>query len=281
MRQERFGAAGVRLPVVGQGTWDMEKDDRTGVLAAIRRGLDLGMTHVDTAEMYGDGRVETIVGEAIEGRRDEVFLATKVLPKNASREGTIEACERSLRRLRTDRVDLYLLHWPSDHPFGETVAGFEALREAGKVVHWGVSNFAEDELDDAIRVAGPGKVACNQVLYHVAERAIEHAVVAACERNDVAIVAYSPLGSGDFPAPNSKGGRALAAVAKTHGATPEQVAIAFLLRRPSVFAIPKASRVEHVEANAGAGDLRLSDDDVERLDAAFPRGARRAGVPTL
>jgi diketogulonate reductase-like aldo/keto reductase len=259
----------------------MEGDDRAGAIAALRRGLDLGMTHVDTAELYGGGEVEELVGEALAGRRDEVFLASKVLPENASRRGTVAACERSLARLRTDRLDLYLLHWPGRHPLRDTLAAFEELVRAGKVLSWGVSNFDEREAAAAVAIASEGRMACNQLLYHLEERGIEHAAIPYCEEHGIAAVAYSPLGSGRFPSARSRGGRVLAEIAAAHGATPRQVAMAFLLLRPSLFVIPKASRPEHVEENAAAGDLVLSEDEARRIDEAFPRGRRRPGVPTL
>ena len=197
------------------------------------------MTHIDTAEMYGDA--ELVIAEAIAGRRDEVFLVSKVLPSNASRRGTIAACERSLKRLKTDRLDCYLLHWRGSYPLAETVAAFEELVAAGKIRSWGVSNFDTDDLDELLAVAGKGKIACNQVLYHLQERAIEHAVIPWCEQHGVAVVAYSPFGHNDFPAPRSKAGAVLQTIADAHGASPRQVALAFLTREPAVFAIPKAS----------------------------------------
>ena len=231
--------------------------------------------------MYGSGRVEELVGEAIEGRRDEVFLVSKVLPSNASRRGVVAACERSLRRLGTERLDCYLLHWPGSHPLEDTIAAFEELIEAGKIVTFGLSNFDERGLAEAERIAGEARIACNQVLYHASERAIEHRVIPFCEQHGIALVAYSPFGSGEFPDPNSRGGRVLAEIAREHAATPHQVALAFLLRHPSLFAIPKASRVEHVEDNAAACRLVLSADDLLRIERAFPRGRRRRGVPSL
>jgi diketogulonate reductase-like aldo/keto reductase len=244
-------------------------------VAALRRGFDLGLTHVDTAEMYGDGRVEEIVGRALRGRRDEIFLVSKVLPSNASYEGTLRACERSLARLGTDRLDLYLLHWPGPHPFEETVRAFERLRRDGKILAYGVSNFDAAELEGAVRIAGPGRIACNQVLYHLGERAVEHEVLPRCMSLGVALVAYSPYGQGAFPDPASEGGRVLAEIGRARGATPRQVALAFLLRDPNVFVIPKASRPEHVEENAGAAAVRLRAEDVRALDRAFPRGRPR------
>ena len=276
-----FGPAAVAVPVIGQGTWNMERDSRAGAVAALRRGLDAGMTHVDTAEMYGAGRVEELVAEAIAGRRDEVFLASKVLPSNASFDGVLRACEASLRRLRTDRLDLYLLHWPGAHPLERTIAAFERLVRDGKIVQYGVSNFDVAELEEAVRIAGPGRIACDQVLYHLGERGIEHALIAWCARRDVAVVAYSPFGSGRFPAPGSPGGRVLVDVARARAATPRQVALAFLLQQPHVFAIPKAAHAEHALENAGAGALALSPDEERRIDRAFPRGPRRRGLAML
>ncbi|HEX3527819.1 MAG TPA: aldo/keto reductase [Thermoanaerobaculia bacterium] len=281
MKTRAFGPIGEEVAVVGQGTWNLERDDRRAALAALRRGLDAGMTHVDTAEMYGDGRVEEIVGEALVGRRDEVFLVSKVLPQNASRRGTVQACGRSLHRLRTDHLDCYLLHWPGSYPLKDTLAAFEELVAAGKIRSWGLSNFDEEGLARAVALAGPDRVACNQVLYHLQERAIEHAVIPFCAEHDIAVVAYSPFGSGEFPSPGSAGGRVLAEIAKARGATPHQIALAFLLRLPSLFAIPKAANAEHAADNAAAAEIELSEDEVRRLDRAFPRGPRRKGVPTL
>src|SRR5688500_5074433 len=237
-----FGST--ELPLIGQGTWNMEQDG-TDAIAALRRGLDLGLTHIDTAEMYGAGAVEELVGEAIAGRRQEVFLVSKVLPSNASRRGTVQACERSLSRLRTDRIDCYLLHWPGSHPLAETIAAFGELRAAGKIASFGVSNFDAGELRDAVRLAGAEGIACNQVLYHLGERAIEHAVLPFCAEHGIAVVAYSPFGSGPLPAATTPQGRALAAVAQRHGVTAHAVALAFVLRLPPVLAIPKASRIAH------------------------------------
>ena len=276
METRPFGPTARPVAVIGQGTWEMEHE-RAAAIAALRSGLDAGMTHVDTAEMYGDGAVEELVGAAIAGRRDEVFLVSKVLPENASRRGTVSACERSLARLRTDRLDLYLLHWPGDHPIEETAAAFEDLVEQGKILAWGVSNFAVDELTEVVRIAGPGRVACNQVLYHLRERAIEHEVIPFCAQHDIAVVAYSPFGSGRFPARN----RALRGIADERGATPYQVALRFLIREPHVFAIPKAARAEHALENARAAEIELTDDDVRRIERAFPRGRKRKGVPMI
>ena len=280
MRDALWGSGGPRVPVVGQGTWRMEHDGRHAI-AALRHGLDLGMVHVDTAEMYGDGAVERLVGEAIAGRRDEAFLVSKVLPDNASRSGTVEACRRSLERLDVERLDCYLLHWPSDHPLAGTVEAFEELAADSRIASWGVSNFDEEELERVVGIAGEGRMACNQVLYNLEQRAIEHAVLPFCRQHGIAVVAYSPFGGRKgFPSPRSAGGRVLAEVAAEHGATPRQVALAFLLRQ-GVFVIPKSSRPEHLEANAAAADLELSAAEAARVDTAFPRGPRKAGVPVL
>src|SRR6201991_1567080 len=217
MKLRPFGSGGVQVPVIGQGTWYIDRGDRRRAAAALRRGLDLGMTHIDTAEMYGDA--ELVVADAIAGRRDEVFLVSKVLPSNASRRGTITACERSLARLKTDRLDCYLLHWRGSYPLSETVAAFEELVRAGKIRSWGVSNFDADDLDELLDVSGEGEIACNQVLYHLKERAIEHAVIPWCAQHGVAVVAYSPFGHNDFPPASSKGGAVLQSIAQAHKAT--------------------------------------------------------------
>lgn len=266
--------------MIGQGTWEMEDDERTRAVAALRAGLDLGMMHIDTAEMYGSGRVESVVGEAIAGRREHVYLVSKVLPSNASRSGTVAACESSLRRLNTDYLDCYLLHWPGSHPLEDTLAAFEDLRTAGKLRAWGVSNFDERELARVLSLVGPGKLACNQVLYHLEQRSIEHAVLPWCEAHGVAVVGYTPFGRGSFASsPEQK--RVLRAIADKHGRSLHNVALAFLTRRPSLFAIPKASKLEHVQDNARAAALILDAADVEAIDRAFPIGPRRAGVPML
>ena len=279
MRTKKFGGKGPQVSVIGQGTWYLDRGDRKAAVAALRRGIDLGMTHIDTAEMYGDA--ELVIADAIAGRRDEVFLVSKVLPSNASRRGTITACERSLARLKTDRLDCYLLHWRGSYPFQETVAAFDELVQAGKIGCWGVSNFDADDLSELLAVAGKGKIACNQVLYHLQERAIEHAVIPWCEKHGVAVVAYSPFGHNDFPSSRSRGGEVLQAISDAHKASTRQVALAFLTRAPSVFAIPKASNAEHAADNAGAGNLSLSDGEIAALDKAFPRGPRPRSLPML
>jgi diketogulonate reductase-like aldo/keto reductase len=276
-----FGGAAVPVAAVGQGTWQMEHDERRSAIDAIRRGIDAGLTHVDTAEMYGGGVVEEMVGEAIAGRRERVFLASKVLPSNASSDGTRRACERSLHRLRTDYLDLYLLHWPGRHPLADTLGAFERLVEQGKIRFWGVSNFDADDLEAAVAVAGAGRIACNQVLYHLGERAIEHLVLPWCETNDVAVVGYSPFGSGRFPAARTAGARVLAEIAAAHDTTPRQVALSFLTRSRLLFTIPKAARADHTLENAASARLTLGDEDVAAIDRAFPLGPRRRSVPIL
>jgi diketogulonate reductase-like aldo/keto reductase len=268
------------VPVFGQGTWQMEDDDRRGSIEALRAGIDLGMTHIDTAELYGSGRVEELVAEAIAGRRDELYLVSKVMPSHASSAGTLRACEQSLKHLRTDRLDCYLLHWPGSYPLEDTIGAFEKLRQDGKIRAWGVSNFDARELQQALDIAGPGKITCNQVLYHLAQRDIEHEVIPWCEANDVAVVGYTPFGRSAFP-PSGGGGKVLEQVAKRRGATARQVALAFLTRLPSLFAIPKASNVAHVRDNAGAQRVELDGSDIAELDAAFPKPRRRSGVPML
>jgi diketogulonate reductase-like aldo/keto reductase len=279
MKSRPFGSSQRDVSVIGQGTWYIDRGDRKRAVVALRRGVDLGMTHIDTAEMYGDA--ELVIAEAIAGRRDEIFLVSKVLPSNASRRGTITACERSLARLKTDRLDCYLLHWRGSYPLAETVAAFEELVSAGKIRSWGVSNFDAGDLDEMLAVAGPGRIACNQVLYHLQERAIEHAVIPWCAQHGVAVVAYSPFGHDDFPSPRSKAGQALQVIAEAHGASPRQVALSFLTRDPAVFAIPKASSAEHAADNAAAGELVLDDREIAELDRAFPRGPKPRGLPML
>jgi diketogulonate reductase-like aldo/keto reductase len=282
MEHRPFGSTKREVAVIGQGTWNIEHGNAETAIAALRRGLDLGMSHIDTAEMYGSGAAETLVGEAIAGRRDEVFLVSKVLPSNASRNGTIAACERSLKRLKTDRLDCYLLHWRGSHPLADTVAAFDQLSADGKILSWGVSNFDVDDLDEVHEIAGAGRLACNQVLYHLRERAIEHAVIPLCEENGVAVVAYSPFGhAGGFPEPHSAGGRVLKAIADQHNSTPRQVALRVLTRRAPLFAIPKASNPEHAEENACAATLSLSAAELAKIDAAFPLGARPRSLPML
>ena len=277
MRTRTFGPLSQPVAVIGQGTWNMESDDRASAVAALRAGLDAGVTHIDTAELYGRGEVETLVAEAIGGRRDEVFLVSKVLPYNASRRGTISACDATLRRLNTDHLDLYLLHWPGDHPLEETFAAFAQLESDGKIGAFGVSNFAVPELKRVLEIVGSDRIACNQVLYHLGERTIEHRIVPFCREHGIAVVAYSPFGSGDFPHDHPT----LEAIAARRSATVHQVALAFLTREQHVFAIPKASQSAHVLDNAAAADVILEAKDIAELEDAFPKGRDRPGIATL
>ena len=282
MQKRHFGSSSRDVAVIGQGTWFIEEGEPSATVAALRRGLDLGMTHIDCAELYGSGAAEEVVGEAIAGRRDGVFLVSKVLPNHASRSGVIAACEGSLTRLGTDHLDCYLLHWRGAYPLQETIAGFEHLQTQGKILSWGVSNFDVADLEEVRRIAGTGHPVCNQVLYHLQERAIENAVLPWCEKHGVAVVGYSPFAHKDgLPNPRSTRGRVLAEIAAAHGVTVRQVVLAFLVRRPPLFTIPKASGSEHTAENAGAGELRLSEGEVARIDEAFPLDRRARALPTL
>ena len=280
MQTRGFGWTKVQVPIIGQGTWKMEGYPPVEALGALQAGLDAGMTHVDTAELYGGGRVESLVGRAIAGRREKICLVSKVMPNHASRSGTLKACEATLQRLGTDHLDCYLLHWPGSHPLEDTLAAFEQLVKEGKIRSWGVSNFDVDDLEEALKIAGPGRIACNQVLYHLRARDIEDRVVPWCVKHDVAVVGYSPFGSGDFPQPQSKGGKVLGEIARAHRVTPFQVALAFLVRDPHVFAIPKSAKVARVRENAAAAGLRLSREEIARIDDTFPV-RRGRGLPTL
>ncbi len=274
MKSETFGATGIELPVIGQGTWNMPESGsrRKEAQRAIRRGIELGMIHIDTAEMYGAGRVEELVGETIRGiPRERLFIATKVLPSNASYRGTLAAAERSLARLGCGYLDLYLLHWPGSHPLQETMRAFDTLVEQGKSRFVGVSNFEANEMIEAASYLQNTPLACNQVLYHLCERGAEHEVIPAARARGIAIVAYTPFGRGAFLR-SSPRREILEQIAGKLGATPRQVALAFLTRGEGLFAIPKAARVDHVEENADAGRLQLHADDVATIDEAFPRG---------
>jgi diketogulonate reductase-like aldo/keto reductase len=262
----------LELSTIGQGTWDIPESGvrRTEAIAALRRGVELGMTHIDTAEMYGAGRAEEIVGEALAGlARDSVFVTTKVLPSNARYEGVLAACERSLQRLRMEYVDLYLLHWPSSHPLEETMRAFDRLVASGKARHVGVSNFDVDGVRAAQQML-EAPLAADQVLYHLRERGIEAALVPYCTSNEIAVVGYTPFGRGRFVRSGSKEADLLAAIASGYGKTVRQLILNFLTRIPGTFTIPKASRIEHVEENAGAMGWRLDPKDAGAIDAAFP-----------
>lgn len=281
MELRRFGATKRKVSVVGQGTWFLEEVDPARAIAALRFGLDRGMNHIDTAEMYGSGRAEELVGEAVAGRRDEVFLVSKVLPTNATHAGTVQSCRDSLTRLKTDHLDCYLLHWRGTFPLAGTIAAFEHLRNHGQIQSWGVSNFDVDDLEEVWNLDGGHNLVCNQVLYNLQERAAEHAVIPWCIRRGIAFVAYSPFGHGKFPGPETPNGRVLQDIATAHHATPRQVALRFLLRWPSSFAIPKAVDPQHVAENAGGGALQLTEEDIDRIDKAFPRGPRPRQLPVI
>ena len=270
---------GTEVAALGQGTWHMgdSRRSRTEEADALRVGLDLGMTLIDTAEMYADGGAEEVVGDAVAGRRAEAFVVSKVYPHNASRSGVAAACDRSLKRMRIERVDLYLLHWRGRFPLAETVAGFEDLRAAGKIGAWGVSNLDTDDMEELFGVPDGIGCATDQVLYNPGARGIEFDLLPWCATRAVPAMAYSPVGQGGalLRAP------ALAAVARRLGATPAQVAIAWALRQPGLIAIPKAADPAHVRENAAAASLRLAPEDLAAIDAAFPPPRRKRGLAML
>lgn len=268
---------GAVMPNLGLGTWRMGENaaSRADEVAALRLGLDLGMGLIDTAEMYGSGGAEQVVAEAIHGRRDDVFIVSKVLPQNASHDGTIAACERSLKRLRIDRIDLYLLHWPGEHPLAGTLRAFAELQRDGKILHYGLSNFDLNEMKRSESLAGGPGVAANQVLYNVQRRGIERGLIAWCAAQGVAIMAYSPFDQGRL-----RPDAALQRVAARHGAAPAQVALAWTLRHENVVAIPKAARPAHVRDNAKAADIVLTEEDLADIDRAFPAPKRDVPLET-
>ncbi|CAM04468.1 diketogulonate reductase-like aldo/keto reductase [Saccharopolyspora erythraea NRRL 2338] len=277
MRQLRLPGGG-DLPVLGQGTWGMgeRRSDRTTEIEALRRGLDLGVGLIDTAEMYGNGGAEEVVGEAIAGRRDEVFLVSKVFPHNASRRGAVEACERSLRRLNTDHIDLYLLHWRGGTPLAETLEAFEQLRADGRIGRFGVSNFDPDDMRELWEHELGRESVTDQVLYNLTRRGVEYDLLPWCGEHGLAVMAYSPIEQGRL-----LGDSVLKQVAQRHSATPAQVAIAWVLATEGVCAIPKAATAEHVEQNHAALEIRLSDEDLADLDARFPAPGRAVPLEIL
>lgn len=258
---------GPEIPVLGQGTWCMAEDSRrrAGEVAALRAGIDLGMTLIDTAEMYGDGASEKLIAEALAGRRSDIFLVSKVLPHHATRKGTIAACEASLRRLGTDHLDLYLLHWRGQVPLGETLEALQTLVRDGKIRQWGVSNFDVSDMEELEQLAGSDKPAVNQVLYNLSRRGIEYDLIPWCAKRGIAVMAYSPVEQGRL-----LGHVSLRRISERHKATPAQVALAWVLRQPGMIAIPKAGKVDHVADNRHALELQLSEDDLAELDLAFP-----------
>ena len=270
--------SGEKIPQLGLGTWHMGERgaNRAAEAKAIVAGIDLGITLIDTAEMYGEGGAEEVVAAATTGRRDQVFIVSKVYPHNASRAGAIAACERSLKRLETDRIDLYLLHWCGSHPLAETVAAFEKLKADGKIRHWGVSNLDTRDMAELRGVKDGGKCASNQVLYHLGSRGIDFDLIADAARHKVMVMAYSPLGQGEI-----LDDAALGKVAKKHNVTPAAIAIAWTMRHPHVVSIPKASNLAHVKENAAAADLVLDAEDIKTLDAAFPPPKRNGPLGML
>jgi len=270
--------SGETVPVLGQGTWMLGEDParRKDEVAALRRGLDLGMTLIDTAEMYGNGSTEELVGAALGQRRDEVFLVSKVLPHNASPRGTVAACEASLRRLRTDRIDLYLLHWRGAIPLEQTLKGFEALIAAGKVRYWGVSNFDSDDLDELAALPGASAAATNQVLYNLTRRGIEWDLLPWCRQHHMPVMAYSPIEQARLLSNPT-----LARIAERHEATPAQIALAWVLQMEGVIAIPRTGRPAHVDDNRAALDIRLTDQDRAELDRAFPPPRKKQPLEML
>jgi diketogulonate reductase-like aldo/keto reductase len=270
--------SGERVPAFGQGTWHMGEDRRRAAeeATALRLGIELGMTLIDTAEMYGNGRAEEIVAEAAQGERDRLFIVSKVLPYNASQKGVVEACERSLKRLKTDRIDLYLLHWRGSVPLADTLAGFARLQRDGKIRHHGVSNFDLNDMKEWVGLTGGETVAANQILYNLTRRGPEFELIPWCRERRIAIMAYTPLGQGRMLQD-----KALAEVALRHGASPAQVALAWLLRQDGMMVIPKATQPEHVRDNRGALDLRLTADDLAVLDRAFPPPKGRSALGML
>ncbi len=270
--------SGEAVPVLGQGSWGMGESSaaRPAEMRALRHGLDLGLSLIDTAEMYGEGGAEEVVGAAVQGRRDAVFLVSKVYPHHASARGTVEACERSLKRLGTDRIDLYLLHWRGAYPLAETVAAFERLQRDGKIRHWGVSNLDADEMAELAGVPGGSACAANQVLYNPQRRGIEWDLLPWCRERGMPVMAYSPIEQGRL-----RTAGALGDIGQKHGCSPFQVALAWMLAQPGVLAIPKAARPEHVEANAGALAVTLSAEDLAAIDAEFPPPRRKQRLAML
>jgi len=275
LRTRKFGWTRRDVPIIGMGTWMIEgrtKDTDNRAIEAMRLGIDLGMTHIDTAEMYGNGRSEELIAEALNGQRESVFLVSKVLPTNASYEGTLRACKRSLKRLRTDFIDLYLLHWPSSqHPIKETMRAMEKLVDEGMIKFIGLSNFDVDQVREAQRALKKYRIACNQVLYHLDYRAIEHELLPYCTQNEIAIVGYSPFGHRNVPITQSKGGKVLGEIAKKHNRTVHQVVLNFLTQDSNLFTIPKAANPDHVRDNSGAvGNWQLTDGDIALINKTFP-----------
>ncbi len=264
--------SGETVPALGQGTWQIAENGskRAQEIEALRLGVELGMLLIDTAEMYGEGASEKLIAEALGVERDNLFLVSKVYPHNASRKGVIEACERSLKRLKTDRLDLYLLHWRGSVPLEETVAGFEELRRSGKIRHWGVSNFDTDDMEELFEIEDGANCATNQILYNVTRRGPEYDLIPWMTERKMPLMAYSPIEQGRLP----KAG-ILHDIGRSHGASPFQIALAWLLQKPGIIAIPKASSAAHVRENRKALDIQLSADEMNAIDAEFPPPKRK------
>jgi len=275
MFKRKFGWTKIDIAVIGQGTWMIEgtnhRDTYNLAIESLQLGLDLGMNHIDTAEMYGNGMVEEIVGQAIAGRRDEVFLVSKVLPSNASYYDTLRDCERSLKRLKTDWLDMYLLHWPStNHPIYETMRAMETLVKEGLVKFIGVSNFDLEHLKEAERVLQNERIACNQVMYNLNSRGIEKSLLPYCNRKGISVVGYAPFGHGNFPSSNSDGGQVLVKIAERHQKTPHQVVLNFIVNHINIFTIPKTSRPQRVKENSDSVGWNLTKDDIVDINRVFP-----------
>lgn len=273
MIRRLFGTTGKLIPIIGQGSWEMPESGTAKQEAkeSLKLGVELSMTHIDTAEMYGNGKSEEVIGEAISDlKREKLFIVSKVLPSNASFKGTIEACENSLRRLKTDYLDCYLLHWPGNIPLEETMSALEHLVQDGKILSLGLSNFDVDGLKEAKGYLHKETITCNQVYYHLGERGIERKLIPYCQKQNIAVVAYTPFGRKGLPSENSPKGKALLQIATKHNVSVRQVILSFLVRKNNVFTIPKAAKADHIRDNAAAGDLALDAADIKLLDINFP-----------
>jgi diketogulonate reductase-like aldo/keto reductase len=275
--------SGSPVAPLGQGTWGLGDDRarRAAEIAALEAGVDLGLALIDTAEMYGDGRSEELIAEAIAGRRDDVYLVSKVYPHNATRSGTVEACKRSLKRLQTDYLDLYLLHWRESGPLAETLEAFVALKESGLIRHYGVSNFDRDDMEEASALPGGNAIATNQVLYNPLHRGIEWDLLPWCRKRGMPIMAYTPLGNSGSEQRRILGNATVKAIAIRHAAKPAQIALAWLLNRKDIVAVPKAATEAHVRQNRDAVDLRLTDEDLREIDRVFEPPRRKIPLEML
>jgi diketogulonate reductase-like aldo/keto reductase len=283
MQRKLFGNTGQMLPVIGQGSWNFPTDRAAGesVEEALRLGIEEGMNHIDTAEMYGSGGSEELIGRALKPlRRENIFIVSKVLPSNATYKGTISACEKSLKRLQTDYLDCYVLHWRGSQPLTETIRGLEKLIDDGKIRSMGVSNFDVDDLKEALETATK-PIACNQILYNLYTRAPERRLLPFCAKNKIAVVGYTPFAQRSAPEASTVGGAVLHKIAEAHGATVNQIVLAYLVREENVFTIPKAARREHIIENAGAGKVKLTKADIEKIDSVFPLPERDIPLQTV